>query len=226
MEKKIHLVQLPEWPINGESDGPLLSFPEWPVEAGPLPRNLRNPHTAAYEVLKRLDAYGVSEWGFDSRQFINVVFFPLWDNDIDPDESVNEWLDSLRNGFHPSVLAAEIAAAMCAKAFRTYSRGETAAAWSYAIDAESWLGTLFAGTTAMLGREEARSNMAKKGADATHAENRSMKAEVFAWLVDNRAQFKSKEKAASAITSRQPITHRTAYNWVTEWEKLQSAGTL
>jgi hypothetical protein len=64
----------------------------------------------------------------------------------------------------------------------------------------------------------------RKGADAVHAESRSMKAEVFKWL-DLQTQFKSIESAAMAITKQQPIAHVTARQWYKDWKKLRSAST-
>jgi len=58
-----------------------------------------------------------------------------------------------------------------------------------------------------------------------HAENRAMKAEVFAWLDSNMAFFKSMDAAAQAITGQQPIQFRTARDWVGDWKKVRSAGT-
>jgi hypothetical protein len=57
-----------------------------------------------------------------------------------------------------------------------------------------------------------------------HAENRSMKADVFIWL-DSQPKFKSIEDAATAITKQQPIKHVTGRDWFKEWKKLRSAGT-
>lgn len=72
----------------------------------------------------------------------------------------------------------------------------------------------------------ARTALAKFAAQARHAENRSMKAEVFAWLDTNMGDFKSMDAAAEAIAGRQhPIVFRTARAWVGEWKKLRSAGT-
>ena len=65
----------------------------------------------------------------------------------------------------------------------------------------------------------------KKGADATHRENRAMKAEIFTWLDGNNVGYKSIEAAASAITKQQPIAHVTGRDWYKEWKKLRSAGT-
>lgn len=64
----------------------------------------------------------------------------------------------------------------------------------------------------------------RKGADAIHVENRSMKADVFAWL-DSQPKFKSIEAAAMAITKQQPIAHVTGRDWYKEWKKLRSAST-
>ena len=58
-----------------------------------------------------------------------------------------------------------------------------------------------------------------------HAENHSMKEDVFVWLDANRKNYKSMDAAAQAITKQQPIAFRTAREWVGEWKKLRSAGT-
>jgi hypothetical protein len=63
-------------------------------------------------------------------------------------------------------------------------------------------------------------------AGALHAENRSMKAEVFSWLDEHMTSFKSMDAAADAISSKGwPIKWRTARDWVGQWKKLRSAGT-
>ena len=70
-----------------------------------------------------------------------------------------------------------------------------------------------------------RTALARKGADEAHKEHRSMKADAFVWLDANRAQYKSMDAAAQAITKQQPIAFRTARDWVGEWKKLRSTGT-
>ena len=66
----------------------------------------------------------------------------------------------------------------------------------------------------------------KKGADKRHAENRSMKNDVFNWLDTHMHQFKSMDAAADAIAGKMaPVKWRTARDWVGEWKKLRSAGT-
>lgn len=71
----------------------------------------------------------------------------------------------------------------------------------------------------------ARTALAKSAAQARHAETRNMKADVFKWLDSSMADFKSMDAAAQAIIKQQPITFRTARDWVGEWRKLRSAGT-
>ena len=73
---------------------------------------------------------------------------------------------------------------------------------------------------------QARRELAGSAAHARHAENRTLKAEVFSWLDANMANFKSMDKAAEAIAGKiAPIAFRTAREWVGEWKKLRSAGT-
>lgn len=67
---------------------------------------------------------------------------------------------------------------------------------------------------------------AVKGANKLHAEDRAMKAEVFAWLDTNFASIKIMDAAAEAIAGKiAPVKFRTARSWVGEWKKLQSAST-
>ena len=78
----------------------------------------------------------------------------------------------------------------------------------------------------MMAKKSQRRATAKNGADATHRENRAMKADVFVWLDANRSKFKSMEAAAEAISGGiAPVKFRAARDWVGEWKKLRSAGT-
>lgn len=67
--------------------------------------------------------------------------------------------------------------------------------------------------------DDARTILARIGANARHAENRSMKTDVFLWLDVNMVNFKSMDGAAAAITKQQPIAFRTAQKWVGDWKK-------
>lgn len=61
---------------------------------------------------------------------------------------------------------------------------------------------------------------------ARHAENRSMKAEVFAWLDVHMKDYKSMDDAAEAVAGKGwPIKWRTARDWIAQWKALRSAGT-
>lgn len=70
-----------------------------------------------------------------------------------------------------------------------------------------------------------RSKLARKGADARHAENRKIAEAVKAFYRENWQQFKSLEQAAEAAKKREPIAFRTAYKHIAEEaKKLRSAG--
>lgn len=71
---------------------------------------------------------------------------------------------------------------------------------------------------------KSRSAHAKRIAHIRHAENRSMKADVFTWLDDNMHRFPSMDSAAEAIAGRiAPVKFRAARDWVGAWKKLRSA---
>ena len=74
--------------------------------------------------------------------------------------------------------------------------------------------------------DKAQRTFALDGANARHAETRAMKVDVFAWLDLNMSSFKSMDAAAAAIAHvQEPITFRTARDWVGQWKKLRSAGS-
>ena len=75
-----------------------------------------------------------------------------------------------------------------------------------------------------LGVKHGKSVAPKKGAEKRHAESRSMKAEIFAWLDVNMCRFRSMDGAAEAIAGKVvPIAFRTARAWVGEWKKVRAA---
>lgn len=74
-------------------------------------------------------------------------------------------------------------------------------------------------------RAKARTDSAKVGAMARHAENHAMKQEVFAWLDEHFPECRSMDAAATAIAGKvAPIAWRTARDWVAQWKKLRPAG--
>lgn len=77
-----------------------------------------------------------------------------------------------------------------------------------------------------LTKDAQKSKSAQSAAIQRHAENRSMKADVFTWLDANMVNFKSMDKAAEEIAKNvSPIAFRTARDWTGEWKKLRSTGT-
>ena len=73
--------------------------------------------------------------------------------------------------------------------------------------------------------ETAKTTLGRIGANARHAENRAMKQDVFKWLDENPPQ--KMDWAATVISqTRVPVAWRTARDWVGEWKKLRSTGTL
>lgn len=221
MNNEIPLADLPDWTEDIEAIFKV-EWPDWPIDAGPLPRELRSPHTAAYNVLSKLDAWCVSEWGFQTHELTAELFLPLWEKNDEPDEQIEQLLELCEAGQDPEELVVNIVATMCARAFRTQSNGEIDIAWSYAVDAESWLGTLFLGSVGF----DIRRRMAKKGSDATHAANRADKEKVFAWCDENMNRFESMDAAAFDIAETFVTQKfRAVRKWMTEWKKLRSAGT-
>lgn len=75
-------------------------------------------------------------------------------------------------------------------------------------------------------QKEARTLLGILGANAAHKENRSCKADAFAWLDANFSTCKSMDAAAEAMAGKiVPQKFRTVRDWVTEWKKLRSAST-
>lgn len=82
--------------------------------------------------------------------------------------------------------------------------------WSFVVQAHRYI--------------EANRNRLRAG--NRHFENRTMKAEVFAWLDEHMKTFRSMDAAAEAIAGKRwPIKWRTAREWVGQWKAQRSAGT-
>lgn len=58
--------------------------------------------------------------------------------------------------------------------------------------------------------ELARSELARRGAAARHAENHEMRARIFAWYREHYHLFKSMDAAAEAYLKEEPVSFRTA----------------
>lgn len=97
--------------------------------------------------------------------------------------------------------------------------------WRYAAEAKYFLGKL-QGIVSQHDFNPSGVALAKKGADARHAENRAMKAQLFEWCASHLSTYRSMDAAALAVIQTViPVQFRTARSWMAEWKKLQSAGT-
>lgn len=63
---------------------------------------------------------------------------------------------------------------------------------------------------------------AKAAAAARHSENRQMKQEALDYYIANKDQFRSRAAAAREITRIVPVTERSIYTWLTDYEKSKS----
>ncbi len=71
-------------------------------------------------------------------------------------------------------------------------------------------------------KQEVKSELAKKGSSARHAENRSMKKQLFEWCDEKMTCFKSMDSAAEAVAGKiLPVSFRTARSWIGEWKKIR-----
>ena len=203
-----------------------IDLPNWPYESGPLPRELRTPHTDASAVVANLDDWWAKEFKQPEGNFIAEIFSEIWHRNDNPDDWIRTFNHRAEVGENVLAVVPLIPAAMCVQAFKAHTRGEISIAWSYVVDAESWWGTLSRGDVAIEARRMALSNKARAAATVRHRENRSMKSDVFNWLDTNMINFKSMDAAAEEIAGKiAPIVFRTARDWVTEWKKLRSAST-
>jgi hypothetical protein len=65
-------------------------------------------------------------------------------------------------------------------------------------------------------KKMARIETARAGGHARHAENKSMREDVFLWADSNMTNFKSMDKLV-------PVSFRTVRDWLGEWKKLRAA---
>ncbi len=86
------------------------------------------------------------------------------------------------------------------------------------------LGTSMARGVATMAKDSLQA-VAKRGAEARHEENRSIKESVMRWLDENKDLTLHGDNTASEIAGKvAPIKWRTARDYITEWKKLRSAG--
>lgn len=192
----------------------------------------RTPITEAGEVLSGL-IYIWELWNInDKYDFMENIFKEMWDDETCTGESQCEELTKTEElsdwngepfvpGFKPAIIQIATAQVACAFAVQAMkSKKGSATAWSYACEANHWLGIL-QGTISGRGMQKNEPSLfAIAGADARHAENRQMKAAVFAWCDANMATQPSMDRAASVVAGKEvPVTFRTARTWIGDWKK-------
>lgn len=179
-------------------------------------------------------------WGFDDKtDFYEFSGKKMWDDattsgekeieELKRTEELNDWHgEPFVPGFKAGIVQIQtmhVAFAFAIQAMKTDIN--TTTAWLHACEANQWLGIL-QGTISGRGMQKdiAASAFSSLGLNKRHAENRAMKASVFAWCDENINKFKSLDKAAEAIAGKiVPVAFRTARAWIAEWKKLRSTST-
>lgn len=203
-----------------------------------LLRNVR-PSLMASQVI-----YGLIQiwelWNLNDRyDFLENIYKGMWDDEscsgqsqcdeLKKTEDLTDWNgEAFVPGFKPAIIQIATAQVACAFAIQAMkAKKSSATAWSYACEANQWLGILQGIISGRGMQKNEPSLFAISGADARHAENRQMKAAVFAWCDANMATQPSMDRAASAVAGKEvPVTFRTARAWIGEWKKnMRPAGT-
>jgi hypothetical protein len=123
--------------------------------------------------------------------------------------------------------AAFTCCAYACQAMKAQKDNDMMTAWRYTSRCQYWLGIVVGTWSIRSHQDEPIKEFARKGAAARHAENRAMKQDVNAWLDANMRDFKSMDSAAETIARIvAPVKFRTAREWVSDWKKLRSTGTL
>ncbi|TSD59070.1 hypothetical protein FFI97_001690 [Variovorax sp. KBS0712] len=165
-----------------------------------------------------------------SGKFVEGVFGPMWregptgalqEKEIENWESQEDELKEFG-----LLQTAFTACGYAIDAMKAEKAGHTLEAWKFLASANYWLGATVGAWSLRKDRPLTVQELAVRGAASRHAENRAMKAEVFAWMDEHNAKYRSLDSAAEAIANKvAPIKFRTARDWIGEWKKLRSAGT-
>lgn len=150
--------------------------------------------------------------------FIEKVFGGIWRNGHKGEEyeaELDRWDEQPEDMKPLSLLQAVlICCAYSCQAMKADLDGNMADAWRYTAMGQYWLG-IVVGAWSLRKEGGSIGDFARRGADARHAENRSMKAEAIAWFKANRGEFTSKDKAALKISgSVVPVEFATVRDWL------------
>lgn len=204
----------------------------------PSERTECTPYTYAAWTLDGLHAMYADVMGLsldDDSGFRQSVLVKYWyDESTDGDRLLEAWLDGVESGDRDcldlgQLYLMSIIASYCIQAIRAMDTGVEREAWAIMIDARYWMGALY-GIQGRRGEPVVPtvSDLARKGADARHAENRQLREFALKHYEQNRSSYRSVEAAAEAIAGRVvPVTQRTVRGWIAAYNKSkQSAGTL
>jgi hypothetical protein len=122
--------------------------------------------------------------------------------------------------FDTETQAAEFCIVYCYQAIEAEQAGRLPVAWSFVMDAMYWFGVFRAAEAAFLCRKPSVHEMARKGADARHRENRDLKAHALAFYEKNKDRFDTMTDAAEAIAGKEvPVKQRTVLTWLSAQKK-------
>ncbi len=172
-----------------------------------------------------------NEAGLD--QIRNKIFVDMWHGDVkgeeleaDLDASYEDEPPTMRQVLHQSTL---ICCAYAIQGMKAYQAGKDMnLAWRYAARCRFWEGVVRSMWSLREPLDKPMKRFAQLGAAASHAENHALKQVVFEWLDANREKYPTKIAAARALDKMKlvPVVFSTLMTWITQWEKLQSAGRL
>lgn len=166
----------------------------------------------------------------DKSDFFLKIFDGMWEgNDTGEEQEylLIHWTDEQPKEMQSLALmqASFTSCAYIVQAQKEMVQCKLFQAWHWTSKANYWLGIVIGTWSLRKEQPESINDFAMRGAEARHIENRAMKMDVFKWLDDNRVKFESKNSAARAIAGViVPVTIETTRTWISQWEKLQSAG--
>lgn len=166
-------------------------------------------------------------------QIRNKTFVDMWDSDVtgekleaDLDASYEDEPPIMRQVFHQATL---ICCAYAIQGMKAYQAGgDVNLAWRYATRCRYWESVVRTMWSLRELLDKPMKRFAQLGAAASHVENHALKQEVFDWLDKHMKEYKSKTAAARSIVKMNlvPVVFSTVLAWISQWEKLQSAGRL
>jgi hypothetical protein len=178
----------------------------------PSPRGSRTPTSEAIWTLSVLALHLDELDDSPSEVLFQRVFVYLWNlQELDADALLEEAIELAHEGSNNARLSIFVASvALAVKAIKAEKAGDLNAAWTYAFDA------IHGATVLLCSSREGRLNtMALRGAHASNAENRQLKADTIAHFLANKETYRSKNQAAQAIAGKVvPLTFRTVLNYL------------